>query len=951
MSTVQRTIADAITGDLAGIDLDALPVPEGGNPLHILGPRLEAAVSENPVVNATLLTALVLHLYETHPDFRGRLDNGEVMPVANLARARRALERVAKGGNPCGLVGHPCNADLSLARYPLDPALADFRHAGAGKELLPETQAMLEAYPEGSYELLNPQSPVDISFVSEEVQQAIGRCQTMQLAVVAALVPSCFAPGASHACTGLDGNDAVSRYDALTERAKDVGLMARDCATDKGMLERALALAGVAGEAAQNGNSLVSKGAGVAVEGAARLAKLLRLARRTKRGDPKGLAAAMRSIQRKLNGGASLGKAPNDSPLLDMRDTCLAVGGAPCQALKVNVCPSAPSEPLCADFHRRAGNDDHAPGAAGNAAGAEAGPSLATKDAAAGYMPKDAIRAWSANDDYPPSAKQVDALCSVQSQQCAVAHESYCDSLAIPWKDARCACFDAGTPVHTASGPRPIERIQPGDLVWAQDERSHRPQLQRVRRTFITPGKTVLNVHLHSHNQSLPPIGATPNHPFWVLGQGWTGASQLKPGDRLLSPHTHSQLTVHHVQARPGTTTVYNFEVAGHHNYFVGTTPVWVHNMSTIGDGWRTTDVSRAQDQIADRLLSKTGDAALADLVRDAAWPGLPPEASDQLASTLANLSAEELAYLASEIRLADRLGEPVGQTTVNVLQRGPGNGSEAARQAVLAAAFDGPSFPDEIPHGRHRYQLRSPTGDHIATATAIKIEDGGVSFWLRVNEGYKRAGAGTRLIDELDNRGFLGTAQRISSSLEGDSLAVFHRLYASAQATGQTPAVAANYAARTGLQGKWFLSRGFEPEARVWPDGNVSVQWRRSSEHADTPGPTHQASAAPPTAAQLDAPLTSEGALRMLVEAAPPGRLDPSVLTDLESVAALSMNNRGLWRGQLDGRDVFVKVLDERLRDGALSPGAARATWLPSPAGSAVAAGAAGAAGVPVVP
>ncbi len=70
-------------------------------------------------------------------------------------------------------------------------------------------------------------------------------------------------------------------------------------------------------------------------------------------------------------------------------------------------------------------------------------------------------------------------------------------------------------------------------------------------------------------------LRTTEEHPFWVPDQGWVAAQHVKPGGTLMaSGDTEAQiLSVRFTSER---STVYNFEVEGLHNYFVGSNGVLV---------------------------------------------------------------------------------------------------------------------------------------------------------------------------------------------------------------------------------------------------------------------------------------------------------------------------------------------------------------------------------------
>ncbi len=142
-------------------------------------------------------------------------------------------------------------------------------------------------------------------------------------------------------------------------------------------------------------------------------------------------------------------------------------------------------------------------------------------------------------------------------------------------------CFVSGTLVQTSEGLRPIEAIAVGDLVAARDERTGDTSWKPVVRLFRHTDQQIVRVTLVG-DAGEETLGATPQHPFWVLGQGWTGASELKKGERVLR-FNGNPLAVVEVFSDPTPSDTFNFEVEEVHSYFVGTFGAWVHNASTGG--------------------------------------------------------------------------------------------------------------------------------------------------------------------------------------------------------------------------------------------------------------------------------------------------------------------------------------------------------------------------------
>ena len=141
-------------------------------------------------------------------------------------------------------------------------------------------------------------------------------------------------------------------------------------------------------------------------------------------------------------------------------------------------------------------------------------------------------------------------------------------------------CFVAGTLIQTAEGEKRIENVRAGDVVLSFDpERtnasSFKPENQMVTQTFERTASVVFDIRIGNTT-----ITATPEHPFWVIGAGWTVAGELRRGSALL---TKDGVVVHvdTIERREGKFKVYNFEVANNHTYFVGPSGILVHNQCT----------------------------------------------------------------------------------------------------------------------------------------------------------------------------------------------------------------------------------------------------------------------------------------------------------------------------------------------------------------------------------
>ena len=145
----------------------------------------------------------------------------------------------------------------------------------------------------------------------------------------------------------------------------------------------------------------------------------------------------------------------------------------------------------------------------------------------------------------------------------------------VAWVCPYPSCFARGTPVWTMTGLRPIEDIQAGDRVLAQDTESGELAYKPVLGVTIRPPGPRLKVTAGDES-----LVATPGHPFWVAGQGWRLTKQLTADQQL---HTlEGALKIGSVE-KAETPVVwhegaYNLIVADFNTYFVGKRALLVHD-------------------------------------------------------------------------------------------------------------------------------------------------------------------------------------------------------------------------------------------------------------------------------------------------------------------------------------------------------------------------------------
>ena len=136
-------------------------------------------------------------------------------------------------------------------------------------------------------------------------------------------------------------------------------------------------------------------------------------------------------------------------------------------------------------------------------------------------------------------------------------------------------CFVAGTLIFTEHGQIPIEDINVGDFVYAENLETGEKELKEVLQTFINETEELVHVHVDGEE-----IIATSEHPFYVPNKGWIGAIDLHAGDILVlqsGKYVIVEMVQHEILEFP--ILVYNLEVEDFHTYYVGRSSVLVHNM------------------------------------------------------------------------------------------------------------------------------------------------------------------------------------------------------------------------------------------------------------------------------------------------------------------------------------------------------------------------------------
>lgn len=167
-----------------------------------------------------------------------------------------------------------------------------------------------------------------------------------------------------------------------------------------------------------------------------------------------------------------------------------------------------------------------------------------------------------------------------------------------------------------------IEDVQVGDLVLARDQNDETGELalQEVTRVYSRQTDHLRIITYIDENGQAEVIRTTDEHPFWVEGRGWTPAGELTAGMVLGDPDGPGGGTLTVVSSireeHPEGITVYNFELASGHTYFVedgsdAAVWAWVHNKCQVslahylggtGGRWGSRTTRALNHQIALRL-------------------------------------------------------------------------------------------------------------------------------------------------------------------------------------------------------------------------------------------------------------------------------------------------------------------------------------------------------------
>jgi hypothetical protein len=130
-----------------------------------------------------------------------------------------------------------------------------------------------------------------------------------------------------------------------------------------------------------------------------------------------------------------------------------------------------------------------------------------------------------------------------------------------------------------------------GDEVFSNDPVTKKKGYRRVERLFTHQASDLEVVRLSDGTS----FACTPSHRIWVINHGWISAGSLQIGEKLLLQNQRN-ITISGLDPRHRETTVYNFEVADLHTYYVGKDSILVHN--DCGGGPMTEDQVALKDLV-----------------------------------------------------------------------------------------------------------------------------------------------------------------------------------------------------------------------------------------------------------------------------------------------------------------------------------------------------------------
>ncbi len=135
-------------------------------------------------------------------------------------------------------------------------------------------------------------------------------------------------------------------------------------------------------------------------------------------------------------------------------------------------------------------------------------------------------------------------------------------------------CFVADTIVATESGATRIDKLSPDDRVLTVDMEQRLSTTSTIALMHVAMTAELIRITLENEE-----IICTPQHPFWVIGQGWVPARTLQSHHMLLAADgTPVRLLSAEEWTAECPVPVYNLSINETKTYYVGQSRVLVHN-------------------------------------------------------------------------------------------------------------------------------------------------------------------------------------------------------------------------------------------------------------------------------------------------------------------------------------------------------------------------------------
>ena len=165
-----------------------------------------------------------------------------------------------------------------------------------------------------------------------------------------------------------------------------------------------------------------------------------------------------------------------------------------------------------------------------------------------------------------------------------------------------------------------VEDIRAGDLVVSYDEATGQQVFNCVVETYERTSYHLRFIETRSlETGEVQTFETTDEHPFWQVDVGWVEAGELAVGDQLLQSNGKFAAVVStRYEAHPEGVTVYNFQVADSHSYYVSAPrtrgpPVLVHNANYFGHGHTVTPpvIPVGQRGLPSKVVNQMANAGL----------------------------------------------------------------------------------------------------------------------------------------------------------------------------------------------------------------------------------------------------------------------------------------------------------------------------------------------------